>query len=128
MTMCVSEASPATWRKDVQGNHAAELRRHCHFKDMQNKTFPVRRDQQHAGTLASDQSLTPVAACVGCFAYRSDSQNLIRAGIRDNDSEPTSAFLSARLAANKSSRRELGATVGRVVRPRQASRISCEQR
>jgi hypothetical protein len=98
--MCVSEAFPATWRKDVQGNQAAELRRHCQFKglagqSMQNRMFTVRRKQHGAGTLASDQSVTPVAACVGCVAYRSDSQGLIRAGVRDNGSEPTSAFLGA---------------------------------
>src|SRR5690242_13382786 len=43
--------------------------------------------------------------------------------MRDHDSQSTSAFISARRAANGGSRRELGAAVGRVVRPRQASRL-----
>lgn len=47
-----------------------ELRQHCQFKvlavqSMPNKMFPVRTPQTK-GTLACDQNLTLVAACVGC--------------------------------------------------------------
>lgn len=78
---------------------------------MQNKMFPVRR----RGHIGQRSEPDPGRRMRWLLADRRRSQGLIRAGVREDDSQPTSAFLSARLPANVSSRRELGATVGRVV-------------
>lgn len=68
--------------------------------------------------LASDQKPDPGRCMRWLLADRRCSQGLIRAGIREHGSQPTSAFLSGRLPANASSRRELDRShsLGRVVK------------